>query len=46
METDVIFPQKGHFADDGLIIVLPLSIARDALLSQLNNYIKGGKVQA
>jgi beta-galactosidase len=42
VETDVIFPQKGNFADYGLIIVPPLYIASEALLSQLNDYIKGG----
>jgi beta-galactosidase len=42
VETDIIYPQKGNFADYGLIIVPPLYIASDALLSQLNDYIKGG----
>jgi beta-galactosidase len=42
VEADIIFPQRGNFADYGLLVVPPLYIASDALLSQINDYIKGG----
>ena len=42
VEADIIFPQKGNFGDYSLLIVPPLYIASDALLAQINDYIRGG----
>lgn len=40
--TDFVFPDSTNFADYKVIVVPPLYVASDDLLSKLSNYVKGG----
>jgi beta-galactosidase len=42
VETDIVFPQRDRFSEYSLLIVPPLYIASDALLAQIEEYVKGG----
>ncbi|MDH4198417.1 MAG: beta-galactosidase trimerization domain-containing protein, partial [Candidatus Aminicenantes bacterium] len=42
VETDFVYPKKGHFEDYDLVIVPPLYIASDDLLGRLAAYVRNG----
>ena len=42
VETDFVYPKKGNFEDYDLVIVPPLYIAGEELLSRLASYVKNG----